>query len=248
MQESDHKFFYLGILAILFLIILGCFAEKTNILDTSLDSHSEIVFVGKLQKLSAEDLERVRKEALKGINLVSAIFSLDKPSKMRIRFVDYGISTYEVGIVVLPIYQIRRNEAAIVHEVTHVLAKHADNRFFSEGLAVYFQQRFGQDKCFPNFGEPLHEHLRYFSKFIMPIDKIAKNNDIFRPQADHETRRIAYVQAGSFIQWLVEMHGEEKLKELHDSIWLDYDRIYGKSLKELGKEWKAFVFKKSSTK
>jgi hypothetical protein len=67
------------------------------------------------------------------------------------------------------------------------------------------------------------------------------DNKIFE-QVGSERRRIAYIQAGSFIGFLVEKYGEQKLADLHNSKTLDFSKVYGKQLIDLEKEWKKFVF------
>ena len=52
----------------------------------------------------------------------------------------------------------------------------------------------------------------------------------------------SWIEAGSFVNYLVEEYGEQKLKELHDSWSLNYKSIYSKDLKELAIEWQEFVF------
>jgi len=67
------------------------------------------------------------------------------------------------------------------------------------------------------------------------------DNNIFE-QVGSERRRIAYIQAGSFIGFLVEKYGEQKLAELHNSRTLDFSKVFGKQLIDLEKEWRKFVF------
>jgi hypothetical protein len=70
---------------------------------------------------------------------------------------------------------------------------------------------------------------------------LANDNDIFR-RVGTEERKIAYIQAGSFFDFLIQTYGEQKLRALHDSPNLDYRNVYGKDLRELGKEWEYSLF------
>jgi len=54
-------------------------------------------------------------------------------------------------------------------------------------------------------------------------------------------RRIAYIEAGSFINFLIEKYGEYRLGILNNSNTLDYVKVYGKKLNELEEEWKKYV-------
>ena len=71
--------------------------------------------------------------------------------------------------------------------------------------------------------------------------KNPKNNEIFG-QIETEQRKLAYLTAGSFISFLVEKYGEQKLADLHNSRTLNYKRVYGKEIYELEAEWKSHVF------
>ncbi|MEW6307355.1 MAG: hypothetical protein AB1705_28205 [Verrucomicrobiota bacterium] len=52
---------------------------------------------------------------------------------------------------------------------------------------------------------------------------------------------ISYPEAGSFVKFLYERHGREKLKELWQAPQPDIQRIYGKNLAELETEWLAIL-------
>lgn len=202
---------------------------------------SPIIVKTSLPNVSQSDIERVKREGEKALNTIYPILGIKKKKRIKIKIVEGGICRARNGVVFLPIRFVTSKRAVIVHEVTHIVAKHENNRFFSEGLAVYFQERFGEDKGFPNFLVPLDELVRTYEAKLMGLTNLAKNNEIFR-QVGTEKRRIAYIQAGSFINFLVEAYGEQKLADLHNSWTLKYKKIYGKNIEELEVEWKKFVF------
>lgn len=76
---------------------------------------------------------------------------------------------------------------------------------------------------------------------LMPIHELSNDNDIFG-RLETEERKISYIQAGSFFEFLIRTYGEQKLRALHDSPNLDYGNVYGKNLRELEKEWTYSVF------
>jgi hypothetical protein len=129
--------------------------------------------------------------------------------------------------------------------VTHIIAKHENNSFFSEGLAVYFQERFGDFNVFPNYSVPLDDLVRNYESKLMSFAKLKSNNMIFG-QVGTERRRIAYIEAGSFINFLIEKYGEKKLADLHNSKSLNYKEVYGKEIEKLELEWKVYVLGKPS--
>jgi len=207
-------------------------------------SADEIRVYTKLEYVNEYDINRVRKEAQKAVNIISSTLEVKRKRKINIKIVDSGICRVTPeGVVLLPIKHVQRKKAAIIHEITHLMAKHKHNRFFCEGLAIYFQEKYGEDNGFPNFaGVPLDDLVRDYQGLLMPIYMLSKNNDIFR-QVGTEKRKIAYIEAGSFTNFLVEVYGESKLKALHNSWNLNYKKIYGKDLKGLENEWKEFVLK-----
>jgi hypothetical protein len=81
----------------------------------------------------------------------------------------------------------------------------------------------------------------------MSFAKLKSNNMIFG-QVGTERRRIAYIEAGSFINFLIKKYGEKKLADLHNSKSLNYKEVYGKEIEKLEIEWKVYVFGKPSKK
>jgi len=229
----------------LFFVITICFALILSACvgtQKAGKNDSLVIVKTSLSYVSQSDIERVKKEGEKALNTVCPVLGIEKNKRIKIQIVEGGICNAYGGVVSLPIRFVTSKRAAIVHEVTHIIAKHENNRFFSEGLAVYFQERFGEDHGFPNFsGLPLDDLVRNNKDQLMTITKLMNDNEIFR-QVGTERRRIAYIQAGSFINFLVVTYGEQKLADLHNSWTLNYKKIYGKKVKELEAEWKNFVF------
>ena len=111
-------------------------------------------------------------------------------------------------------------------------------------MAIYFLERFGGDDHGPSLTKrrSLDEWVRSYKKHIIPISYLINNKSILR-QVDVEERKLAYLEAGSFINYLVETYGEEKLKGLYNTYDLNYEKIYGMSIKKLEIEWKKHIFK-----
>jgi hypothetical protein len=188
--------------------------------------------------VSQADIERVKNEAEKALHNICPILGLQNNKSVKIIIVKGGICNAYGGVISLPIWHVRNKKAAIVHEVTHIIASHGDNRFFSEGLAIYFQERIGEDHGFPNFsGVPLNDLVEVYKEKLFPIYKLSNDNGIFRGVGTEE-RKIAYIQAGSFFSLLIEKYGEQRLRALHDSQDLNYENVYGKNLIELEEEWR----------
>ena len=71
------------------------------------------------------------------------------------------------GRMEFPAWKVVAGEAAIAHELTHVLFPNG-NRLLAEGLAVYLQAKVGGNPAFPNFGTPLHELARELTHRMLP--------------------------------------------------------------------------------
>ena len=238
MNKSLQKLLLLiAVISLLLLIIVA-------IIFSHFDNHEmqdfQIVVTTKLENVTPADIEAVKKEVESAIRFIPQILGVEYKKTVTINIVDEGICNTRGGIVSLPLQHVRDKSAAIVHELTHVIAKHESNSFFSEGLAVYFQERFGEFKGFPNFSIPLDNLVRNNRDQLMSISILKNDNEIFR-QVGTDKRRIAYIEAGSFINFLVVKYGEQKLADLHNSSSLNYKKIYGKAFKELETEWKNYV-------
>ena len=225
MTIRNYKRLLTIILVVSGALLLGCAVKQGLLTD-----EGKVTVTTNLSSVSQADIDRVRSEAEKALQNICPILGVQNNKSVNIRIVQGGICNAYGGVISVPIWHVRNKKAAIVHEVTHIIAKHSENRFFSEGLAVYFQERFGEDKGFPNFaGVPLNDLVKKYKDQLMPISQLADNNEIFR-QVGTEKRKIAYIEAGSFLNYLVEEYGEQKLKELHDSWSLNYKSIYSKDL------------------
>ena len=226
--------YILGIaLGLVFFYVSWGQAEKEN--------GNLVIVQSTIGDISQKDIDRVRKEAEKALSNISPILGIKHTTPITIKIVEGGICNAYGGIISLPIRLVKQRKAAIVHEVTHIITRHGYNRFFSEGLAIYFQERFGEDHGFPNFsGVPLDKLVRQYRNNLHDIYELNSDGSIFT-KVGTKKREIAYIQAGSFVNFLVETYGEKNLTELHNSISLNYKEIYGKDIKELGVDWYKFV-------
>jgi hypothetical protein len=236
------------------LIPVGCLTAPAPA-DTKDIQNSQIVISTKLKDVSAYDTERVRKEAEKALNSIPPILGFEYKKKIQIEIVDNGIcrTTSEGHIVLLPIWHIKNKRAAIIHEVSHaIVRKHEDNSFFSEGLAEFFQVKFGEDIAgVAYYEEPLHLSLddlvRKHRDNLIPLSYLRNNNEVYLP-LDPGKRKLPYIEAGSFIKFLYEVYGNQKLQDLYGTWTLNYKKIYGKNFKELETEWLKYVVGEQSAK
>jgi hypothetical protein len=201
---------------------------------------SEITVSLEIENISQEDIDSIKKEILVALNFIPQILGVEHKNETKIKIVDQEICYLDRGVVILSISHIKERSAPIIHELTHTLTNHLHNSFFTEGLAVYFQERFGKTNSFPNYSENLDDLIREHEEQLLNLSQLMNDNEIFGSLGT-TLRRIAYIEAGSFIKFLVEKYGEQKLGALNNSNTLDYEKIYGKELNELEEEWKNYV-------
>lgn len=170
--------------------------------------------------------------------------------------VEISQSYPELLLILIPPHIIQRRLVPLAHELTHVIAGPAVDDVLSEGLAVYYHERFGADPAFPNFGDPLDHALpealkaRYgtqdvaaaveaFSReFGSATDKIVTLSSWIYEIDDQDARSLAYIVAGSYVRFLIEtmLEGDtRKFLELYRSG--DYRSALGISADETWDRW-----------
>jgi hypothetical protein len=139
------------------------------------------------------------------------------------------------GFMEMPLRRVTRGNGALLHEIVHIYAPHA-NRFLAEGFAVYLQAKLGGNRALPNEGEPLAKLAR---RHLPSPEKMAELNAVPTPTPLGRVMddMTAYILAGSFVEWLVEREGLAKFRILYDSG--DYEKAYGKTFAILEQEWRA---------
>lgn len=122
-----------------------------------------------------------------------------------------------------------------VHEVTHHYVNHAGD-FFSEGLAVYMQEHLGRNKAGPNNGADLHRTLA--GEDLIPLRGMIGVNDLNREFG--EKGRRAYLEAGSFVKYVIEDVSKGNTKPFMKFFLRDgeYKANFGKSFEELEAGWR----------
>jgi hypothetical protein len=178
------------------------------------------------------------------------------------------------GRMEFPAWKAIAGEAAIMHELVHVYFPNG-NRLLAEGLAIFLQATIGGNPTFPNFGRPLHEMARELAREMVPefmlgkpeslekirladLDKIATPSPLRLRVGRYLYENTPVGQAhiypivGSFVQFLMEIHGTNKFQALfvrtplvpfgRDSgapdRWID---VYGLSLAELELQWRSMI-------
>ena len=178
------------------------------------------------------------------------------------------------GYMEFPTWRVVSRKAAIMHELVHVFFPNG-NRFLAEGLAVHLQDSIGGNPAFPNFGKSLHRNvcerllemtppafgedpLGLRQIHLAELDCIATprpltlqvGNKIYGE--DQHGQAFVYPIAGSFVQFLLDTRGIERLRALYAQTPLvpfarnvgSLDRwlgIYHSTFADLENGWKSMV-------
>lgn len=212
--------------------------------------NSQIIISTKLENVTQDDIERVKKEAEIALDSIPALLGIERYKRdIKIKIMKKGpCRTTRDKIVLLGVWFVQNKRAPIVHEVAHVIAdKHKWNKFFNEGLAEFLQDRFGEDAGgITYYNEPQHLSLddlvTKYKDSLISLYYLKHNNGVFRLRNKSANRKIAYIEAASFIKFLYEKYGEHKLRDIYHSRNLDYEKVYGKSIQELESDWLNYVF------
>lgn len=178
--------------------------------------------------------ETIRVEALPEYRISKALVPAWRGNRGRMEFGPFSIA---------------RGFAATIHELVHVYAPNG-NRFLAEGLAVYAHEHLNGPNAFPNNGRD----IKRLAKDLVDKFSIAELDRLATPARMPGERggRESYILAGSFVKFLMETYSLEKFRALYALTPLvvkqrvggtpeRYQKIYGKSLSHLEKEWRAWL-------
>lgn len=129
-------------------------------------------------------------------------------------------------------------DKTLKHELIHVIAKKFGVTIFKvadkinpsiiEGLAMAIENNFD--------GNSIHSMAKraYQAGYKYSIEKLFTGLNFFS-----QTSTISYVYAGSFIKYLGDKYGIEKIKKLYGDI--DFQKLFSKNINSLATEYEAFI-------
>jgi hypothetical protein len=153
----------------------------------------------------------------------------------------------EEGIIVLRREHFTQSYGPIAHLITRALMRQVaqtTSPLLQEGVAVYKQERFGQGDFYPAYGRPLDLYCAGFLRLnmLLPLRRLEETyafGPTERPTVRKTSRWQAFIQAGSFVKYLIERYGPTLFKAAYAGA--GYEEVYEKSLAELETEWVAAV-------
>jgi hypothetical protein len=132
------------------------------------------------------------------------------------------------------------DRAAVVHELTHIIAGAGQDieGVLDEGLAVYLQHKFGGsgDRSFPAGGCDLHEEtVRLMAQCNLSLPLVLTAH-VRRQIKRGPKRTLAYLENGSFTQFLVDTYGIDALMRVYRgaSTWTE---AFGCEVEVLEESW-----------
>lgn len=141
------------------------------------------------------------------------------------------------GFMEMPLRTVRNNTSALLHEIVHIYAP-SNNRFLAEGLAVYLHTKLAGNPAFPNFGEDLRPLA---ARGFAGVKSLEALNGVRMPGrlSTVMVEETAYTLSGSFVGFLIESYGLVSFRGLYETE--NYEKVYGKSLAILEKEWRVSI-------
>lgn len=196
--------------------------------------------------LSARQILRVTNETGKAVRDIRGYLGLKKPvPQIAIVFVPDAPSGYSPAGKFSVVEDFARAQWAPVYFDTTLFldanealpVKH--ERFFTVGLAMMFQELYGQDKEFPFFDLDLAASMKEYASEFLPLSAAMTDSAVFDAMNTRE-RAVACTEAGSFLIFIHKRYGEAKVRALYRSDGPDWKGVLGKDAGQLDEEWRAY--------
>ncbi|MGV3262545.1 hypothetical protein [Cytobacillus oceanisediminis] len=226
--------------------------EESNLKNFKTDDGKiEIVTFNK-GNFSEDALKAIKEETLDYYNhLQKKNISIPSPSKIYLHLYKEEKVSYSSGNTI-HLYWVKDGDYPLVHELTHVLFGHNHDHVTQEGLAIFMQDSYSDEKVFPNYKGDIHGIMNYLmmQEVMLPLETLLQKDEIFsylNPNKDsHSLRWLAYIESASFSSFLIHEYGIESFLKIYDkpNLTNEIHTVYGKKLELLEDEWKEFVQEK----
>jgi hypothetical protein len=163
--------------------------------------------------LQNDQLEDFRNRVDDGVENVSSYLRNAPPPGLQIHLSDrpsLPVAYRDSSVILIPADRLP-DRTAIVHELTHIIAGAGQHPggILDEGLAVYLQAKFGgpDDRSFPTRGRHLHAETARVAARYRRLLPLAMTIEIRRTFDRGPARTLAYLESGSFVQFLIDRRG-----------------------------------------
>ncbi|MDP6391041.1 MAG: hypothetical protein QF654_14180 [Alphaproteobacteria bacterium] len=236
--------FAIAALAALAMLASGC--ETNRNANAFLSADRTVRVVNHDPKLRSQQLERLAGQAAREYTALRRAFGKDV-GRITVEVRDRGVGRhFPPATIHIPSRLIRKSRAITAHEITHLLAQGWTSLVLKEGLAVYAQARFGEQRGWPNYGRPIHRSARRWRNTPNVGVRTPADAEFVWATArrrDTEARRAAYAIAGSWVTWIVEEKLGGDLGRFMERLYRtgDYPAALGQPQAALAREWGEFV-------
>lgn len=222
-------------------------------------AHFDIYFFK--DSTAAKEIDHIADQREKGYREICRFLGRDSDVRIRVVFFEDGKTKqmqtghqgagWAIGTTIVEIYN-EKEKLDPYHEAVHILMGPYGKppAAFNEGFAVYMSERLGAHALAAMGGGQLSVHQRV--RELKEEDEwIALEELLTYTEIGSKRSRppVAYAEAASFVKFLIDAYGREKFLRAYKTLTNSSDdtaheknkkaleRIYGKPLSQLEKEW-----------
>jgi hypothetical protein len=210
---------------------------------------------------AAKEIDKIAEQKDKGFREICKLLGKDSDIRIRLVLFEDGLTKHAetghqgrgwaYGNTIVEVYN-EQEQLDPYHETTHVLMRPLGNppALFNEGFAVYMSERLGAHALDDLSGgtATIYERageLKSKNEWI-ELEELITYDEIGSPGSRPP---IAYAEAACFVKFLIDKYGEDKFLQAYETLknsnskvvhWTNkmaLQKIYGKQLYELKKEW-----------
>ncbi len=209
--------------------------------------------------VSQEELEDIKLKTIEAYDFIleSIKNNYERASEINI-YLKEGTERSSASKTTIHLFKSHGYSFPLVHELTHSLLgigkgfdHNAHGHLTQEGLAEYMQYEIGELNDLL-YNIPVHKKMKYLIErnknipLYKLVDLKIEQNIFFWNAVDEQENTliwIGYVQAGSFVTYLIDKYGFENFSSIynHPELNKQVKFIYNKSIEELEKEWIEYV-------
>ncbi|NQV55156.1 MAG: hypothetical protein HQ503_04795 [Rhodospirillales bacterium] len=211
------------------LLVGGCAGNLVS------DGRVQVSHFGQSDNLIKTVLQRTNR----AIDKINKYWGAEFDGTIRVNIEDREIRSsadYANRFINLSKAAIESARPVIEHEVAHiVVGRDAGNRrFLNEGMAMYLEEKFRPST--PMRGNQLDRNAKRAMNRTGFIS-LQDTNEFFLDRAENlrAQRFTVYREAGSFVKYLIEVHGLDKFKEVFRGF--SFDSVYDSGIDELQSKW-----------
>ena len=146
----------------------------------------------------------------------------------------------------MPVDRVLKSIAITAHELTHLLTQGWASKVLKEGLAEFAQNKFGEQRGWPNYKRRIHRAARHW--ITQPGAVVTTPEDagaVFpsAPISARQRRITAYNVAGSFVTWIINVKRAGDIQRFMKTLYRsgDYQAALGANYPDLQTAWRAYI-------